>query len=102
MDPLKVNGEKDTIDRVFFNGDRLDEPYKDFPASWPGIFFRTDSKDNVLNYAVIRNAYQSLALENPSANLKPKLTLNAVSYTHLRAHETPEHLVCRLLLEKKK
>ena len=26
---------------------------------------------------------------------------NAVSYTHLRAHETPEHLVCRLLLEKK-
>ena len=29
-------------------------------------------------------------------NVKP------VSYTHLRAHETPEHLVCRLLLEKKK
>src|SRR5678815_3075306 len=26
---------------------------------------------------------------------------NPVSYTHLRAHETPEHLVCRLLLEKK-
>src|SRR5678815_1438839 len=23
----------------------------------------------------------------------------SVSYTHLRAHETPEHLVCRLLLE---
>eukprot|EP00658_Telonema_sp_P-2_P054314 TRINITY_DN43204_c0_g1_i3.p1 TRINITY_DN43204_c0_g1~~TRINITY_DN43204_c0_g1_i3.p1 ORF type:complete len:152 (+),score=25.41 TRINITY_DN43204_c0_g1_i3:306-761(+) len=29
-------------------------------------------------------------------------TSGAVSYTHLRAHETPEHLVCRLLLEKKK
>ena len=28
--------------------------------------------------------------------------IGAVSYTHLRAHETPEHLVCRLLLEKKK
>ena len=27
---------------------------------------------------------------------------HSVSYTHLRAHETPEHLVCRLLLEKKK
>ena len=26
----------------------------------------------------------------------------AVSYTHLRAHETLRHLVCRLLLEKKK
>ena len=28
--------------------------------------------------------------------------IETVSYTHLRAHETPEHLVCRLLLEKKK
>ena len=27
---------------------------------------------------------------------------NAVSYTHLRAHETGRNLVCRLLLEKKK
>src|SRR5678815_2291798 len=27
---------------------------------------------------------------------KPELII-AVSYTHLRAHETPEHLVCRLL-----
>src|SRR5678815_34372 len=26
-------------------------------------------------------------------------TLKDISYTHLRAHETPEHLVCRLLLE---
>ena len=29
-------------------------------------------------------------------------SIGSVSYTHLRAHETPEHLVCRLLLEKKK
>src|SRR5680860_27467 len=28
--------------------------------------------------------------------------LSAVSYTHLRAHETDSYLVCRLLLEKKK
>ena len=28
--------------------------------------------------------------------------LAAVSYTHLRAHETVRDLVCRLLLEKKK
>ena len=30
------------------------------------------------------------------------VTNTAVSYTHLRAHETSLHLVCRLLLEKKK
>ena len=29
-------------------------------------------------------------------------TAKAVSYTHLRAHETVLDLVCRLLLEKKK
>ena len=29
-------------------------------------------------------------------------TIGAVSYTHLRAHETVLDLVCRLLLEKKK
>src|SRR5665647_978727 len=29
-------------------------------------------------------------------------TPEAVSYTHLRAHETDSYLVCRLLLEKKK
>src|SRR5659263_706742 len=28
--------------------------------------------------------------------------IKAVSYTHLRAHETRHDLVCRLLLEKKK
>eukprot|EP00658_Telonema_sp_P-2_P050604 TRINITY_DN38624_c0_g1_i1.p1 TRINITY_DN38624_c0_g1~~TRINITY_DN38624_c0_g1_i1.p1 ORF type:complete len:144 (+),score=24.46 TRINITY_DN38624_c0_g1_i1:37-468(+) len=35
------------------------------------------------------------------SKLSSSPTRRAVSYTHLRAHETPEHLVCRLLLEKK-
>eukprot|EP00658_Telonema_sp_P-2_P077724 TRINITY_DN7096_c0_g1_i1.p1 TRINITY_DN7096_c0_g1~~TRINITY_DN7096_c0_g1_i1.p1 ORF type:complete len:433 (-),score=155.08 TRINITY_DN7096_c0_g1_i1:73-1290(-) len=45
-----------------------------------------------------RTKVQALSeeLENPQNYLR------SVSYTHLRAHETPEHLVCRLLLEKKK
>src|SRR5450756_702691 len=30
----------------------------------------------------------------------PRSALSAVSYTHLRAHETRHDLVCRLLLEK--
>ena len=73
---LVVNGLKDTADRVYFRGDRLDDPYKDFPASWPGIIFLTGSKDNVLNYAVIKNAYQAIALQDPSPNANPKLILN--------------------------
>src|SRR5678815_4142563 len=30
---------------------------------------------------------------------RQQFSRSTVSYTHLRAHETPEHLVCRLLLE---
>src|SRR5665647_3706178 len=33
---------------------------------------------------------------------RTRAALQAVSYTHLRAHETDSYLVCRLLLEKKK
>ena len=73
---LQINGLKDSADRVYFQGDRLDEPYKDFPAGWPGIFFRGTSRDNVLNYAVIKNAYQALAIQDPSPNANPKLVLN--------------------------
>ena len=73
---LVVNGLKDTADRVYFRGDRLDEPYRDYPASWPGIFFQPGSKDNVFTYADIRNAYQAVALQDPSPNANPKLILN--------------------------
>jgi hypothetical protein len=73
---IQVNGDKDSADRVYFRGDRLDEPYKDFPASWPGIFFNSGSKDNVFNYAVLKNAYQAIAAQDPSPNLNPKVTLN--------------------------
>lgn len=73
---LTVNGSKDSADRVYFRGDRLDDPYIDFPASWPGIFLTASSKDNVMNYAVIKNSFQSIAVEEPSPNANPKLTLN--------------------------
>ncbi|HET9825856.1 MAG TPA: choice-of-anchor Q domain-containing protein [Chitinophagaceae bacterium] len=74
---LQVNGDTDSVDRVYFRGDRLDDPYKDFPASWPGIFFRTTSQDNVLNYAVLKNAYQAVGAQDPAPNApNPKVTLN--------------------------
>ena len=73
---LQVNGLKDTADRVYFQGDRLDDPYKEYPASWPGIFFQPTAKDNVFNYAVIKNAYQAVGLTDPSPNANAKLVLN--------------------------
>ncbi len=73
---LQVNGEKWDSTRVVFTGDRLDEPYRDFPGSYPGLIFSDVSKNNVLNYATIKNAYQGIAIIEPSTNANPKLTLN--------------------------
>lgn len=65
---LQVNGQQDTADRVVFSGDRLDLPYRDYPASWPGIYFRSSSRDNLLSYAVVKNAYQALVVQDPASN----------------------------------
>lgn len=73
---LKVMGEKFDSTRVRFTGDRLDEPYKDYPGSWPGIYFRGSSRDNELNFTNIVNAYQGIVVEKPSVNSNPKLRLN--------------------------
>src|SRR5665647_3829096 len=42
------------------------------------------------------------SLDRPCVTQDEIVTSKAVSYTHLRAHETDSYLVCRLLLEKKK
>ena len=71
---LIINGTK--ANNVSFAGDRLDEDYKDLPASWPGIYFRGSSKNNVLTYAVVKNANQAIVTEKPSVNANPKVILH--------------------------
>ena len=71
---LSVNGTK--ANTVAFTGDRLDEGYKDLPASWPGIYFRGNSKNNVLTFAIVKNAYQAIVTEKPSINANPKVILH--------------------------
>jgi hypothetical protein len=73
---LQVLGDTAETQRVSFTGDRLDQPYSGYPGSWPGIYFRNTSKDNLLNYAIIQNGYHSLVAEGPSTDPNPKLTLN--------------------------
>ncbi len=73
---LQVNGEHYDSTRVVFQGDRLDAPYRNYPASWPGIYFRGLSSNNVLHYAVIKNAYQGIVADQPSVNAARKLSLN--------------------------
>src|SRR5678815_5895280 len=64
-----------------------------------------------ISIRMVGGAFTSSQKYNNSASFKSGLFASemdprtpptrTVSYTHLRAHETPEHLVCRLLLEKK-
>src|SRR5678815_452988 len=59
------------LDGLFTDGTGIElcKRIREFDSSTPVVFFSGDSKEST-----------------------------PVSYTHLRAHETPEHLVCRLLL----
>ena len=71
---LTVQGDHWDSTRVVFTGDRLDAPYRDLPGSWPGLLFKPSSHDNRLQYAVLKNATQAVAVEaSPVTN---KLQLN--------------------------
>ena len=74
----------------------------------PTLEARRDLQQSILNGTAV-SPYQfrvlvpwfTHGLENFLGLFTQNDTFGSVSYTHLRAHETPEHLVCRLLLEKK-
>ena len=56
------------------------------------IFEKRTNQENLPFYFDLMNHLNAHDIKCPEA----------VSYTHLRAHETKANLVCRLLLEKKK
>lgn len=71
---LQINGTVD--EKVIFSGNRLDLPYKNYPASWPGIYFRENSKNNVIKFAEIKNAYQAVVALLPSPNANAKVNIH--------------------------
>lgn len=72
---LQINGEQWDSTRVVITGDRLDEPYRDFPASWPGIVFTNTSHDNHIRFTTIKNAFQALSVQGMPATAAPRLVL---------------------------
>ncbi|HEY0058964.1 MAG TPA: hypothetical protein VGB56_07495, partial [Flavisolibacter sp.] len=48
---LEVKGEQWDSTRVIFSGDRLDPPYNNYPASYPGLIFTKTSRNNSIRYA---------------------------------------------------
>lgn len=72
---LEVSGDSAFNDRVIFTGDRLDLPYKNYPASWPGIYFTKKSHHNSLAYTIIQNAYQGIIAEGLPPGEEKKIVL---------------------------
>eukprot|EP00658_Telonema_sp_P-2_P025679 TRINITY_DN2033_c0_g1_i3.p1 TRINITY_DN2033_c0_g1~~TRINITY_DN2033_c0_g1_i3.p1 ORF type:complete len:167 (-),score=56.89 TRINITY_DN2033_c0_g1_i3:112-612(-) len=95
------------LDPESFGSRQYTDPVLQIPVL-EKFFGFLQSKDNVsrvvsirMELATLESAYQE-GLRQISQDPSEDHIFRAVSYTHLRAHETPEHLVCRLLLEKKK
>jgi hypothetical protein len=70
-------------ERISFQGDRLDEPYKAFPGSWPGVIFRTLSVNNEFQFVNVKNAYQGVVAQYASSNSNPKLTLKECVFDNI-------------------
>mgnify|MGYP003381017891 CR=1 FL=1 len=87
---------------------------KEIEGKYSRAIFLFDLKTN--SELLIKTGFSSVSFENAKLNLENDIKdwnfdkvknsaieqwNKAVSYTHLRAHETVLDLVCRLLLEKK-
>jgi len=85
---LTVNG---TFEKpVYFQGDRLEKIYENIPEQWGswvelesgslymlgGIHFLVGSKDNLINYAVIKNATKGIQADSLGNSPKPVLTIS--------------------------
>ncbi len=63
---LKVNG---TVDNpVVFQGDRLEYSYNDISGQWDRIWLFPTSKNNEINYAVIKNGNIGLQVDTNGSN----------------------------------
>ena len=72
---LKVNGSLGH--EVIFEDDRMEEEYEHHPGLWNYIWLRQNSKNNEINYAIIKNAEIGVKVfptENPNPVLQIKNT----------------------------
>ncbi|MDD5571163.1 MAG: choice-of-anchor Q domain-containing protein [Bacteroidales bacterium] len=71
---LKINGTNDNP--VTIQGDRLEQSYKDVPGQWGKIWLSAGSKDNEINYAIIKNGTIGIQIDTLGNSPNPTLKLN--------------------------
>lgn len=60
---------------VVFEGDRLEEAYKNIPGQWEGIWLMPGSLDNEFHHSLIRNAVNGIWVDTLASELHPTLRL---------------------------
>jgi hypothetical protein len=63
-------------DPVFFQGDRLEELYRDIPGQWNGIWLVPGSHDNEFDYAVIKNGIVGIEADTLASRINPTLRIS--------------------------
>ncbi|MEZ5015169.1 MAG: choice-of-anchor Q domain-containing protein [Chitinophagales bacterium] len=93
---MNVLGTKDSI--VTFQGDRLEDFYKDVPGQWEGIYYLRGSFGNTMHYAEIKNANEGISMgfsTDPDLGSflakRPELTI-----THSKIHDCQDNGIIAL------
>ena len=71
---IKVRGTVDAP--VVFQGDRLDDFYRDEPGQWDRIWINEGSINNEIDYAIIRNGFIGLQLETMQEQMGNQMILS--------------------------
>ena len=71
---LKVNGN--ITQPVVFQGDRLEPQYSDEPGQWGYIWLSAGSKNNVIDWAVIKNGTVGILSDTVGVSANPTLSIS--------------------------
>lgn len=70
---LEVLGQPNN--KVTFQGDRLEPAYQDEPGQWNFIWLSANSKDNIIDWAIIRNGNIGVLCDSVGASGNPTLRI---------------------------
>lgn len=71
---LIVNGAKNN--EVTFQGSRLEPDYQDIPGQWGKIWLSAGSKDNIIDWAIIKNGSIGVQADTLGVSINPTLRIS--------------------------
>lgn len=68
---------------ITFQGDRLEDDYKDIPGQWDGIWLMAGSKNNQFDHVTIKNAIIGVQVDTLENTTAPTLSLSNSQILHM-------------------